>query len=295
MKTYSNIEELYREEFSAYTPEPPAEVWERIQQSEGKKSFVKGKAAIVAATAIIAAIVGYWGISTFSPEKISVENTQKEQVLAKNTPSEKTDIVEEKAVVAQNEPSKAIAVSVSPAPSQETAQEPQKEAGKTENPASTNTSTYHNVVAATSNNNEVPVSANPPKVEAKAAAESKKPKGNTEAVSAKVPPIVIEEDAAEVENTVVEIFVPSAFTPNGDGLNDVFSVKSNAELTYFEMSIYAGDGTKLLFSCKDINSGWEGTYNGVLQPHGAYICVIRYKDNTGKMQLKKERFLLILQ
>ena len=294
MKTYSNIEELYREKFSAYTPEPPAEVWERIQQSAGKKPSVKGKAVIVAATAIIAAIVGYWGINTFSHKENSVENQQKEQVLAQNTPSESADIAEEPVFVAKNEPQKETTVAVVPVSSQERVQEPQKEAGKTENFVNANIPTQNNIVAEASNN-EVPVAAVVQKVETKVAAESKKPKGNTEAVYANEPPIVVSEEVEEEEKFEVKVFIPSAFTPNGDNLNDVFSVKSNAELTYFEMSIYTGDGKQLLFKCMDINSGWNGMYKGVLQPHGAYICVIRYKDNTGKMQIKKERFLLLLQ
>jgi gliding motility-associated-like protein len=92
-----------------------------------------------------------------------------------------------------------------------------------------------------------------------------------------------------------EMYIPNAFTPNGDGMNDVFLAKSNLDLDYFQMNIYTADGRQILFSSKDIHKGWDGTYRGQRLPHGVYFYNIRYKDNFGKIVEKRGELLLILQ
>ena len=92
-----------------------------------------------------------------------------------------------------------------------------------------------------------------------------------------------------------EMYIPNAFTPNGDGRNDVFTAQSAEEYPFFEMTIYSIDGKQLLFTSRDIKRGWDGTYKGVLQPHGAYRYVVRYQDAAGKMNEKQDYLLLILK
>lgn len=58
-----------------------------------------------------------------------------------------------------------------------------------------------------------------------------------------------------------DIFVPNAFTPNSDGVNDIFRVRTNYELTDVEMNVYNRWGERV-FSSQDINNGWDGTFNG---------------------------------
>ena len=91
-----------------------------------------------------------------------------------------------------------------------------------------------------------------------------------------------------------EIHIPNAFTPNGDGLNDFFLAKADMELKSFEMIIYAGNGRDMMFSSKDINRGWDGTYRGQTQPHGLYYYTVRYIDNFGKYIEKRGELLLII-
>lgn len=65
------------------------------------------------------------------------------------------------------------------------------------------------------------------------------------------------------------LYVPTAFTPNGDGLNEIFT--SYGEFAdQFDMSIYDRWG-KLLFRTQDINAGWDGKVNGKVVPEGVYI------------------------
>jgi len=62
----------------------------------------------------------------------------------------------------------------------------------------------------------------------------------------------------ECNNT--QIFIPNAFTPNNDGINDDFKVRSSI-LTNIHLEVYNRWGNKV-FESNDINSGWNGVYKG---------------------------------
>jgi len=68
----------------------------------------------------------------------------------------------------------------------------------------------------------------------------------------------------DVEN----IYIPNAFTPNGDGINDVFKVRSGI-LRAMHLEVYNRWGNKV-FESDDINKGWDGTYKGQLDQEDAY-------------------------
>lgn len=76
------------------------------------------------------------------------------------------------------------------------------------------------------------------------------------------------------------IFYPTAFTPNGDHLNDIFSVFGQYVVA-FEMQIFNRWG-ELLFTTNDISSGWDGTYNGREMPEGTYTFVAHITDRVGR-------------
>ena len=73
-----------------------------------------------------------------------------------------------------------------------------------------------------------------------------------------------------------QLFVPTAFTPNGDHVNDIFTVipQSNVPLTYYHISIYESDNI-LVYQSNNINGGWDGTFNGQPQPDGSYLWIIK--------------------
>jgi gliding motility-associated-like protein len=103
-------------------------------------------------------------------------------------------------------------------------------------------------------------------------------------------------DAYEII-VVNELFlsVPNAFTPNNDGLNDVFRVNySPGEITNFRMRIFNRWG-KLMFMSEDINKGWDGRdTNGILQEMDAFNYFIEYSDpfNEGKIATRKGSVIL---
>lgn len=97
-----------------------------------------------------------------------------------------------------------------------------------------------------------------------------------------------EEPVSETE----KFFIPSAFTPNGDGLNDLFYVKANFEPHNFEMTIMTRNGD-LLFHSRDMNIGWDGQTHGRTLPQGMYVYIIKYKDSKGNDQKQQGQILLI--
>jgi len=79
-----------------------------------------------------------------------------------------------------------------------------------------------------------------------------------------------------------KIFVPNSFTPNGDGLNDVFMVKaSGTRIEGFVMELHDRWGI-LIYSTKDITQGWDGKINGVDAGIGTYSYVIKAAGINGE-------------
>ena len=87
-------------------------------------------------------------------------------------------------------------------------------------------------------------------------------------------------DSLVVTAECSSIYMPSAFTPNGDGLNDVFTA-FGMDLKEYQLIIYNRWGEKI-FQTKDINLGWDGTYKGTASPLGLYIWELEASDKNGK-------------
>jgi gliding motility-associated-like protein len=70
------------------------------------------------------------------------------------------------------------------------------------------------------------------------------------------------------------IYVPNAFTPNQDGMNDLFKAVVRG-LDEFEWFIYDRWG-QLVFTSTDPEAGWNGTYKGQRAPFDVYVWKIKY-------------------
>ena len=76
------------------------------------------------------------------------------------------------------------------------------------------------------------------------------------------------------------MLLPNAFTPNADGLNDVFRVVTSQEgIISFSMRIYNRWG-EIVFESSDIHQGWNGMVNGQYAPVGSYVWNIVYQIST---------------
>ena len=93
-------------------------------------------------------------------------------------------------------------------------------------------------------------------------------------------------DTTIVSREYCNIYVPNAFSPNGDGLNDVFNV-SAYRIENFEMKIYNRWG-EVVFASENTNSGWNGSCNNIFIQSGIYCWTISYKtfgNNTNSQHL----------
>jgi gliding motility-associated-like protein len=79
-------------------------------------------------------------------------------------------------------------------------------------------------------------------------------------------------------------FIPSAFTPNGDGKNDVFKVFNMKFQRLLEFRVYNRWGEKL-FETIDQSQGWDGNYKGQACDAGVYNYVIRVARPDGTQKL----------
>ncbi len=91
-----------------------------------------------------------------------------------------------------------------------------------------------------------------------------------------------------------EVFIPQAFTPNGDGNNDVYKLAFSYPPQEFLLIVYDRTGAKV-FQTKDINDGWDGRLkNGKPANEGVYSYYIKFRTAKGRLIEKKGTFALVL-
>ena len=79
--------------------------------------------------------------------------------------------------------------------------------------------------------------------------------------------------------------MPNAFTPNGDGFNDIFRIPPKVFLHLEEFSIFDRWGNKV-FSTRNINEGWDGRFKGHLLDAGSYVYFISGTNEKGDVRAK---------
>jgi gliding motility-associated-like protein len=76
------------------------------------------------------------------------------------------------------------------------------------------------------------------------------------------------------------IWFPNSFTPNSDGLNDLFDIKGYNLLSY-ELIIFNRWGEEL-FVTRDLDVQWDAFYMGQPVPEGIYMYTAKWQDKTGR-------------
>jgi len=89
-----------------------------------------------------------------------------------------------------------------------------------------------------------------------------------------------------------ELFMPNAFSPNGDGINDRYELSAAFEINNFNLYIYDRSG-QLVFKSTDITHAWTGEMNGKVLPAGTYTYWLKYMDELNLVHQKKGYILLI--
>ena len=94
----------------------------------------------------------------------------------------------------------------------------------------------------------------------------------------------------EVPSQVI-IYFPTAFTPNGDGLNDVFTGKSDL-VNSVEIKIYNRWG-ELIFVSNSLDEGWDGIFRGQPVQEGSYVYRAEFTDHLNNKLSQFGSFLLL--
>ncbi|MDP4265318.1 MAG: gliding motility-associated C-terminal domain-containing protein [Bacteroidota bacterium] len=90
------------------------------------------------------------------------------------------------------------------------------------------------------------------------------------------------------------IAVPTAFTPNGDGLNDYLQPNNAIKADNLLFSVYNRFG-QLVFETRDWTRKWDGRINGILQPTGVYAWVLSYVHRDTKEKVFKKGTTLLIR
>lgn len=88
-----------------------------------------------------------------------------------------------------------------------------------------------------------------------------------------------------------DVYLPNAFTPNGDGVNDVFIPRSNF-IDEMQLVIYNRWGQEV-FTSIDKNQGWDGTYEGKLLPADSFAYYLKVRCVNAEEYIKKGNVTLI--
>jgi len=96
----------------------------------------------------------------------------------------------------------------------------------------------------------------------------------------------------KVYATQPTVFIPTAFTPNNDGRNDILRpiAVGMKSLQYFQ--VYNRWG-QLLFNTQTNGQGWDGRINGQLQSSNTYVWIVKAIDFSGAVYFKKGTVTLI--
>lgn len=98
-----------------------------------------------------------------------------------------------------------------------------------------------------------------------------------------------------VEVTIInehKVDVPTAFTPDGDGVNDTVFVRGWGIKNLISFQVYNRWG-QLIFETSDIKTGWDGTYKGIPQNAETYVCVVSVEYYGETTESKKGYITLI--
>lgn len=89
-----------------------------------------------------------------------------------------------------------------------------------------------------------------------------------------------------------DVYIPNAFTPNGDGLNDRFRVLKLDDYIPVKLVLYNRQG-QLIYQASGQNNGWDGTINNIPQPTGTYVYHVELQNASGRKISRKGTFLLL--
>jgi gliding motility-associated-like protein len=98
--------------------------------------------------------------------------------------------------------------------------------------------------------------------------------------------------------TTIDVYaqlrMPNAFTPDGDGRNDIFRIPPGLYITLLRFSVYDRWGQRVFFTISS-GEGWDGRVHGLAQPPGVYVWEIEYVDSLLKRKVDKSGEVILLR
>jgi gliding motility-associated-like protein len=91
------------------------------------------------------------------------------------------------------------------------------------------------------------------------------------------------QSSAAVIITIENIYAANAFTPNGDGKNDLFFPLMSFTPLSYDFNIYSRHGV-MIYHSKIPGMGWDGRHNGELMPPGVYLWTLKVKTLSGETE-----------
>ena len=99
------------------------------------------------------------------------------------------------------------------------------------------------------------------------------------------------EYSVDIDRGCSALFIPTAFTPNFDGQNDVFKSEGNGILS-MKMFVFDKFGTKV-FEANSVDDEWDGMYRGRMLDEGMFFYKAEYTDALGYSHVKNGQLTLI--
>lgn len=320
MKTYKDFEELFRTEFSA-VPEPAPDNWNKIQKKMKKRDLWHSPKMIWSSCILvgIALLTTILILQKTNDTKNTAENivaqiqTGKPGSTIVNPDPTEPKVLENKSYIKSEKPEEEFAAKTGG--KSENIQKPAETEPKKNN-VSESDRTYEtgNISIAEKDNKSNRVSITGIVSESSNISETgmvsksnRITELNTIPEKSKMPEknIVSETDKISdtksssshtvedvISNDSLNIVFPSAFTPNGDGLNDYYRASISGKTSQFLLRIY-NTSQQLLFQTTKQEEAWDGTYKGTDQPHGLYIYTCSCTDEFGRKYILKGEFLLL--
>jgi gliding motility-associated-like protein len=110
--------------------------------------------------------------------------------------------------------------------------------------------------------------------------------------------VVTNEGCHSTASELVEVYyplkMPGAFSPNGDGRNDVFRVPASFPVAMRYLAVYNRAGARMFYTA-NAGAGWDGRFNGLSQPAGTYVWELEFENPLTKKVEKRMGTVVLIR
>jgi len=102
----------------------------------------------------------------------------------------------------------------------------------------------------------------------------------------------IQDIAIGTRQCLLGIYFPSAFTPDGNGANDIYRPYVLGNMLRYHLQIFNRWG-ELVFATDDYSRGWNGSFKGNMQPGGTFVWMCQYQFSGEAVKMEKGTLLMV--